>query len=67
MTTVSCGARSTGRTTMRSSATPPTNAISTANANASSMGIPVCVSCHAMYVVNIASSPCAKLMMPIAR
>jgi hypothetical protein len=36
-------------------------------AKAANIGIPVWVSCQAMYVVNIAISPCAKLMIPIAR
>ena len=67
MTIVSGAARSTGRTTIRSSATAPANAIAIVSGKASQSGMPCCENCHARYVVNIAISPCAKLMTPIER
>ena len=68
MTTVSTGARSTGRMITRCSATPPTKAIRSVVPNASQYVKPwLLISDHAMNVVNIPISPCAKLMIPVAR
>ena len=61
------GARSIGRMTIRSSATAPANEIAIVAANAAHSGIPCSVNCHAMNVVNIASSPWAKLITSIER
>ncbi len=47
----------TGRITNRSSATPMPNAATTVMTNAAAIGTPLCTSCQAMYVVNIANSP----------
>ena len=57
---VSGEALSTGRMTLRSIATPPTNAIASVSTNAGQYGLWL-LSDHAMKVVNIAISPCAKL------
>jgi len=67
ITTVSTGARSTGRITARSSATPPANEIASVRKNASQNESPWWTSDHAMKVENIAISPCAKLTTPVER
>jgi hypothetical protein len=66
MTRVSTGARSTGRMMTRSSATAPTNAIAHVRKNAGQYDM-WCISENAMNVVNVAISPCAKLMTPVER
>ncbi len=66
MTIVSTDDPSTGRMTIRSSATPPTNAIASVSTNAGQYDM-WCISENAMNVVNIAISPCAKLMTPVER
>src|SRR5436190_15757561 len=64
---VRIGLRSTGRITARSIAIPPAKDAATVTAKASQYERPCWVSVHAMNVENIASSPCAKLMTPVAR
>ena len=64
---VSTGLPSTGRMTARSSAIPPANEAATVSTNASQYERPCWVSVHATNVENIANSPCAKLMTPVAR
>jgi hypothetical protein len=66
ITTVSTGAPCTGRMTTSSSSTPPANAIASVSANAGQYDV-WWSSDHAMNVVNIAISPCAKLTTPVAR
>ena len=48
-------------------ATPRTKAIGSVRKNASQYERPQTVSWYAMYVVAIASSPCAKLITSVAR
>ncbi len=62
ITTVTIGARSTGRMTTRSTATPPANAIPSVAKNAAQYGQPESISHRAMNAENIAISPCAKLI-----
>ena len=59
ITMVRIGALSTGRMITRSSSTPPTNEITSVPKNAHQYGTPALISVHAMYVLNIAISPCA--------
>ena len=71
MTIVSTGAPSTGRITSLSSATPPPNEMTSVSVK------PIqrwywgpfgsAINHQAMNVENIAISPCAKLMTPVAR
>src|SRR5436190_18349837 len=61
------GRFSTGRVTTRSIAIPPENAINSVSANAGQYDMPWSISDHAMYVVNVAISPCAKLTTSVAR
>ena len=67
ITTVSTGAFSNGLITMRSSATPPANAIATVAAKAPQKGQPCPSRVQQMKVENIAISPCAKLTTRVAR
>ena len=67
MTIVSGPACSTGRMTSRSMMTAPMNAMTSVQMKASHIGIPIVMSCQAMNVLNIAISPCAKLMTFIER
>jgi hypothetical protein len=62
ITIVSTGAFSTGRISTRSIATPPANAIPSTMGKAAQNESPWFISDHAMKVVNVAISPCAKLM-----
>ena len=57
----------TGRMSVTWSSVPSTNAIASVAAKASQYERPHCISWYAMYVVSIASSPCAKLMTCVAR
>ena len=57
----------TGRMTTTWMTTPSTNAITSVRKNASQYVTPHRVSWYAMYVVAIASSPCAKLITSVAR
>ena len=67
ITTVSTLARSSGRITVRCSTTPPANAIPSVAANAHQYERPWCAfRLQAMYVVNIAISPWAKLITSVA-
>jgi hypothetical protein len=68
ITIVSTDAPSTGRITVRSSATPPANESASVRKNAPQNGIPLCsMSAQATKVENMAISPCAKLMTRVAR
>jgi hypothetical protein len=67
MTTVSTGAFSIGRMSMRSTATPPANAIASTTGNASQNESPRFINDQAMNVVKVAISPCAKLMTRVVR
>src|SRR5262249_45042305 len=64
---VRTGLRSTGRITARSSAIPPADETATVSAHAPQYGQRCGGGVHAMNVENIASSPWAKLMTPVAR
>ena len=66
ITSVSTGARSTGRMTTRSIRTPATNAMPSVSGNATQKLIPWVMSVNAMKVANIAISPWAKLTRPMA-
>src|SRR5918995_2033030 len=55
------GRCSTGRITMRSTATPPKNAKASVSANAGQYERPLFISDQATNVVNVAISPCEKL------
>ena len=66
-TTARTLAFSTGRMTVRSIAIPPRNAIPSVAKNAPQYPKPQCISCQAMYVVNIAIAPWAKLITSVAR
>ena len=66
-TTASAPACSTGRITTRSRAIPPRNAIPSVAKKAAQKGRPHWISCQAMYVVNIAIPPWAKLITSVAR
>ena len=57
----------TGRMRVTCSAVPSTKAIASVAKNAAQYERPHCISWYAMYVVSIASSPCAKLMTCVAR
>ena len=57
----------TGRMSVTSSTMPSTKAIASVAKNASQYERPHWMSWYAMYVVTIASSPCAKLMTWVAR
>ena len=68
ITTVSAALARRGRITAWWIPTPPTNETSSVTANAGQYEKPwLVVSVHAMYVENIAISPCAKLITPVAR
>ena len=71
MTIVSTGAPSTGRMTSRSSAMPPANEMASVRVKPTQRWYPgplgSAISHQAMNVENIAISPCAKLMTPVAR
>ena len=67
ITIVSTGPPSTGLMTIRSSATPPTKAITSVSANATQYPSPWSISVQAMKVVNVAISPCAKFTTPVER
>src|SRR5207245_11264825 len=67
ITTVSTLVRSSGRMTTRCSATPPTNAIPRLAKNAHHLKCVLWpINAQAMYVVNIAISPWAKLVTSVA-
>ncbi len=67
ITTVSTLARSSGRITTRWMPKPPTNAMPSVRANAHQYEMSRCsIKAHAMYVVNIAISPWAKLITSVA-
>ena len=57
----------TGRITITWITTPSAKAITSVKKNASQYESPHSVSWYAMYVVAIASSPCAKLITSVAR
>ena len=67
ITITSSARRSTGRMTTRSTATPPAKAIASVSANAGQYDIPWCISDQAVYVVNVAISPWAKLITSVER
>ena len=68
ITTVSTDALATGAITTRWIPSPSTNANRSVATNAGQYDQPWCsISAQAMYVVNIAISPCAKLITPVAR
>ena len=67
ITSVSTSPPSTGRMITRSISIPPTNEIASVPSRASPSGSPACSSPQAMNVLNIASSPCAKLTIPVER
>ena len=67
MTIVTTGAFSTGRMITRSTTTPPAKAITSTRGNASQNEKPWFISDHAMNVVNVAISPCAKLRARVER
>ena len=57
----------TGRMSVTWSSVPSTKAIASVAAKATQYERPHCISWYAIYVVSIASSPCAKLMTCVAR
>src|SRR5688572_11884606 len=59
--------RRTGRISSRSTPAPITRPAAAAASRPTQIGVPSVVSHHARYVVNSASSPCAKLMVPDPR
>ena len=67
ITMVRTGASSMGRITMRSIATPPVKAIASTMGNAVQNDRPWFISDQEMNVVNVAISPCAKLMTRVVR
>ena len=68
ITTVRTEAFATGAMTTRWMPTPRANAKTSVAANAGQYDQPwFSISVQAMYVVNIAISPCAKLITPVAR
>ena len=66
ITIVSTGASSNGRISVRCSAMPPPNAIRHVSRNAGQYAMWF-ISDHAMNVVNVAISPCAKFTTPVER
>ena len=68
ITTRICGPRSTGRITAWWIPIPPRNDTASVTANAGQYEKPwFVVRVQAMYVENVAISPCAKLITPVAR
>ena len=65
-TTDNTDARSTGRMTSRSIVTPIRKATTIVAPNATQYGIPALIIDQAIYVQNIASSPCAKFTRCVA-
>jgi hypothetical protein len=53
--------------TSRSISIPPANDSASAPSSAPPSGSPACIRAHATKVLNIASSPWAKLTMPVDR
>ena len=66
ITLVSTGAFSTGRKIMRCSTSPAVNEIATVARNAAQYDQPLWINAQAMKVLNVAISPCAKLMWCVA-